>query len=615
MLTRTLGKLLRGNATPFQLVAATTLGALLGFAPAIAQAPALWLILVAVLLVTNANLGLAFLVAGGAKLLSLLVVPLSFQVGRFLLEGPTAGLFGVLVNTPVLAWCGLEYYAVSGGLLVGLVVGLVLGVAVVRVVTAFRRRMLAAAQDPGRLSELASKPLARFGIWLFFGKQAEGTWEEKLARRVGNPVRVWGAVLIVLLLAGFWFGQKPLASSLARSGMQTGLERTNGATVDLGEVELDLEQGRFAVAALALADPNALERNVFQADALEADVDQADLLRKRFHVSKLVVHEARSGAARETPGERFTPAAEPEPPDDGPGLGDYGIEDVIADYRLWKERLAQVRRWIDDLSPKRPEAAPPGEEELETLSERIAREVREKGWFGVKQGDLVDAAPTFLLSELSVQGLSFAALPEQVFDLEGRELSTQPWLVDGAPRVELASRDGRIRVVLDLAPVSRAGGNGAIRMAWKGLSVDGVMAQLKLPGKAPLSGGTLDLAIDGAWDQGRIGVVDLPLVATFHDTVLAFEGLEPTPLDELELNVGLKGAIDSPRIHFEPSSLTEALKQAGKAELARQVQGRLKDELGVDVPVDSGGVQKELEKAAAEKTKGLLDGVLGGKKP
>jgi hypothetical protein len=385
--------------------------------------------------------------------------------------------------------------------------------------------------------------------------------------------------------------------------------------VDLGNVELDLEQGRFALAALALADPNALGQNLFQAEALEADVDQADVLRKRFHVSKLVVHEAKSGAARATPGERFTPAAEPEPPSEGPNLGDYTIEDVIENYQLWKERLAQVRRWIEDLSPQRPDAKAPAEKELETLSERLAREVREKGWFGVKQGDLVDEAPTFLLSQLSVQGLAMAALPEQVFDLEGRELSTQPWLVDGSPRVELASRDGRIRIVLDLAPVSRAGGNGAIEMTWKGLSVDAVMAQLKLGGKAPLSGGTLDLRIDGAWDQGRIGVVDLPLKATFHDTVIAFEGLKPTPLDELELEIGLKGSIDSPRIRFEPSSLTEALKKAGKAELARQVEKRLKDELGVDVPLDTGSAQKELEKAAGDQTKGLLDKVLGGKKP
>jgi hypothetical protein len=45
------------------------------------------------------------------------------------------------------------------------------------------------------------------------------------------------------------------------------------------------------------------------------------------------------------------------------------------------------------------------------------------------------------------------------------------------------------------------------------------------------------------------------------------------------------------------------------------VRKRLRDELGVDVPVDTGAVQQELEKAAGNKAKGLLEGVLGGKKP
>ncbi|HVS18830.1 MAG TPA: hypothetical protein VMT18_09550 [Planctomycetota bacterium] len=615
MITRKLGKLLRGKATPFQIVAAATLGALLGFAPSVVQAPALYLILVALLLVTNANLGLALLVAGASKLVALLAVPLSFQVGRLLLDGPTAGLFAALANAPVLAWCGLEYYAVTGGLLVGLVLGLVVGLSLARLLTAFRRRMLAAAANPGALSALAQKPLARFGIWLFFGAQAEGTWEEKLAVRVGNPIRVWGAALLVLLLVGFWFGQKPLASSLARRGMQGGLERANGATVDLGHVELDLEQGSLAVSSLALADPDALARNLFEADALEADLDQADFLRRRFHVAKLVMREAKSGAARAAPGERLAPAPEPEPEESGPGLGDYSIEEILAQYEVWKERLTQTRRWLEELAPRKPETGEPTDQARETMAERLAREVREKGWFGVKQGDLIGEAPTFRLSQLEVDGLSLEALPGRVFDLRGSELSTHPWLLDASPKLELAARDGSIRFAFDLAPASRAGGDGAIAMSWKGLAVDAALAQLKLPGKAPLSGGTLDLALDGAWKGGRIGEIDLPLVVTFHDTVLAIDGLQPTPLDALELRIGLSGSIDAPRIHFDESTLTEALKKAGKAELAGQVQQRLKDELGVDVPLDTGGVQKELEKAAGEKTKGLLEGVLGGKKP
>jgi len=109
MIIRKLGGVLRGKATPFQIVAACVLGALLGFGPPLMQGPALYVLLIAVLLVVNANLGLALLTFGVTKLGSLLAVSVSFSLGQFLLDGPTSGLARTIVNAPVLAWCGLEY--------------------------------------------------------------------------------------------------------------------------------------------------------------------------------------------------------------------------------------------------------------------------------------------------------------------------------------------------------------------------------------------------------------------------------------------------------------------------------------------------------------------------
>lgn len=576
MITRKLGGLLRGKATPFQLVAACVLGALLGFAPGLTKGPALVLLLVAALLVVNANLGLALLVAGGARLLSLATASLAFSIGRFLLEGPTEGLARAIVNTPVLAWCGLEYYAVAGGQLIGLVVGLVLGLLVASAITRFRRRMLAAEGNPSKLKELSAKPGAGFLIWLVIGKSAKGTWEEKLAKRVGNPVRIWGAALIVIGLVGAYLAQQALAGPLAKRGLVAGLEGANGATVNVGSVELDLGEARMSIADLAMADPEALGEDLFRADRMELDVDQADFLRRRFHVAKVVVHEARSGAPRATPGERLAPEPEPEPePEVGEG-GDYGLKDVLADWELWRDRLRQARTWIDRLAPSSAEKG----EKTESLEERLAREVREGGWFAARADELIEGTPTFRLSELSIAGLDLADLPGRTFDLEARELSTNPALVDAPPRVELNSRDGAIGFLVDLAPASRAGGNGALRFHWKGLEVDAAMAKLRLPGPAPFQGGTLDLSIDGAWDQGRIGRVDLPLKVTLRGTRLVVKGIDPTDLDQLELSIGLKGALDAPRIRFDTSTLTDALVAAGKKQLADRLRSEFDQRLG-----------------------------------
>ena len=55
MITRTLGKIVRGTATPFQLFTACALAAMLGFMPGWSQAPGLVVVLLLLLVILNAN--------------------------------------------------------------------------------------------------------------------------------------------------------------------------------------------------------------------------------------------------------------------------------------------------------------------------------------------------------------------------------------------------------------------------------------------------------------------------------------------------------------------------------------------------------------------------------
>ena len=538
MLTRKLGALLRGKATPFQIVAASVLGALLGFAPALRQAPGLYVVLVGTLLVVSANLGLAILVAGGARLLSLVAAPVSFSVGQFLLDGPTSGLARTIVNAPVLAWFGLQYYAVAGGQALALVLGLGLGLGIARLVRGFQRRMAAAAGNPSRLNEIAAKPLARSLVWVFFGGGAKGSWDQVLERRIGNPVRITGVVVALGLGGGLYAAHRWIARTWARDELASRLEVANGATADVGGVELDLREGRLGITGVALADPEELAKDIFRAEELSADFDQVDILRRRVHVAKLVVAGAKSGAPRAEPGRRVERAEPSEPPAPAPDSNEWDLEQVLAQAELWKARLARGKQWLDRLAGARGKA---GEEGGEGVAERAARAAREAGWFTVAASHLVDEAPTFRLSELSVAGLVADWLPGKELDLVGRELSTQPWLLDAPAQLELGSRDGSVGFAVDLAPVSRAGGKGALRFHWKGLSVDEALAQVRWKGAAPLSGGTLDLELDGSWADGRIGVLDLPLLVTFRDTTLALGGGEPTKVEKLVIPIGLAG--------------------------------------------------------------------------
>jgi hypothetical protein len=518
----------------------------------------------------------------------------------------------------VLAWCGLEYYAVAGGQALAIVIGALSGFLIARSVTGFRRRMLAAKDHPTRWRELAQKPGAKFAVWLFFGGTGKQGWEDKLAKKVGNPVRMWGAALMLVVLIGGWFSYGVFAGPLAQRGLKVSLEEANGATVDVGPIALDLGEGRFSLSDLALADPNDLGRDLFRAALLEADVDEADILRRRVHVARLVIKDAKSGTRRAEPGKRVAPKAAEvyeKARREVPDPRDLTIEQVLEEYETWKARLAQTRRWIDRLSGK------PGGKDAggrETLAERLAREVRDKGWLRVEAAHLRNEAPTFRLSELSIEGLNLSWMPGRVFDVRGNDLSTHPALVDGPPRLEIASRDGAIQLMVDLAPVSRAGGDGGLKLIWKGLAVDDVMAMLELPGPAPMQGGTLDLELDGSWLGGRIGEIDLPLRATFRGSKVALEGLEPTPIDELVIPIGLSGPIDSPAIRFDSSKFADALAAAGKSELSRRIREGVDKEVGKQLEQLGEKAGIELPGDVLEKAKkdpaGALEGVLGGKK-
>jgi uncharacterized protein (TIGR03546 family) len=159
-LLRKIGTLLRGNATPFQIIVGCLLGAMLGFMPGFAHAPGLMAVLTLALVLLNANLFLAALVGLAAKAASLLLMPASFHVGRALLDGPTEGLFRQLINAPVFALFGFESYVATGGLVLGGLFGLVTGVLLARGLQSFRRKMAALDQGSPRFHELTSKRAA-----------------------------------------------------------------------------------------------------------------------------------------------------------------------------------------------------------------------------------------------------------------------------------------------------------------------------------------------------------------------------------------------------------------------------------------------------------------------
>ena len=609
MLIRKLGSILRGRATPLQIFLGGLLGGAIGFQPGWYQAPGILASLLILLLICKATLSLALLAAALGRLVALALQAQLFGVGRALVDGPAQPLFERLINAPLFAWFGFECYVATGGLVLGALFGAILGLLCAFSVSSLRRRLAGLEEGSERYQEVIARPWVKFLLFVFVGgSRGKKSWSELAQKRFGNPIRIWGVVLVLALIGLAWFAQNFLGGPLVARHLRTGLEGMNGATVDLGAADVDLARGSLRVAGLAMADPDRVERDLFRSELMEADAGIEDLLRKRIVVDRLALRDARSGALREQPGERIDPPA-PAPEEPPQTEGNKSLEDYLADARLWRERLRKAREWMKKLSKGDPEQEEA--EDDESLRERLEREAHAKGWAAVRADHLIQDTPAFLVREIEVGGLVIESMADEVFDVQAANLSTAPALVPDAPRLQMNSRSGDAELRFDLAADA---GSEAFALDWRSLPADWVNSQLEGLDPPLLAGGTIDLSLRGGWSAGEVGRIDAPLAVTLRDTTLSLSDLGSAPVKELVVPIHLSGPLDQLSIRIDTDELADALRAAGADELERRVRSEI-DEKRTELEEKARDeVEGVLEEELGEEAKGLLDGLLGGKK-
>ncbi len=596
--------LLRGKATPLQVFLACLLGALIGFVPSFSTSGGLLVAYVLLLLVLNANIGLCLLVAGFAKLLALLAMPVSFSIGRVLLEGPSEGLFRSAVNAPVLAWFGLEYYATTGGLVLGLVTGLVVGGFLSKTLSAFRTRMAKVEEKSEKFTKVSTTWWSRSLLWVLVGSgHGKKTYSDVASQKHSSPIRLAGVVVVVVLLGVLFLAPTLMSGPFLGGAAKSGLETWNGATVDVDAVDLDLAAGTLSVSGLAMADPNALGTDLFRALSLEADLGTEDLLRRKLSIDRLVIVDGATGARRTSPGSLVGPAPEPDlgPTAEEVAQGDSkSLEDYLADAELWKNRLAQVREWLDTLSS----GEGVEQETEESFEERLAREVAAKGYAAVSARHLLTDAPTLLIREIIAGGVRSEQMPGELLDIRLANVSTQPSLVDQPARMSIVAQSGRLDVDVGLGGASAEPADNTLKFILKGVASETVAGSLQVDGKPALSKGTLDFSLNGTWIGGRVGELDLPLDVTLHGVTVALPS-GARKLDGLTLPFGLRGPLDNPRISFDDDAMADALLAGVKAELTAEVDKK-KAELEAKKDEKLDEVKDELDDKIGDALGGLF---------
>lgn len=591
MLLRKLFKFLRGGATPLQIWLSCLLASLIGFMPGFAHAPGLCLFLLALLVVLNANLFLAGLVFLGAKLLSWLLLPVSFAIGGFLIDGPLSGLWTLLINGPVTAWFGFENYVASGGLVLGLLFGVLMSLLVTGLLQSLRRTLGRLENDSAAYQKWTSKGWVKVVAWILIGGlKGKKSFDELASAKMGNPIRPLGAVLVagLAVLAGVLV--MLLDSMILTVGLRSALERVNGATVDVQEVAL--EKGTLTITGLAMADPNQLDRNLFSAESMTAAVSGSSLLRKRVALDKLEIVGASTGEPRRVPGRLTEP--KPKPPEPEPDEAGEGrpLQDYLKDAVVWKERLAQAQSWLERLSPPRDDAAPADAPRGPSLADQLREQADLLGYARVVATHRIEGAPTLLIRLLQADKVKVAALPDTHLTISGSELSTQPWLHPEGPKLSIQSDDDKMGFAWQIPAAQSA---GSLAFHYRGLPVDELRAQATQSDSFPISGGTIDVAADGPFS---LMALDLPVTATVRNTRVA-----GTNIPQVQIPLKLSGSLGNPRVTLDPESLQKALLQAGQG----AVVDRLQQEAGRALQKQGGD---KLREAAG----GALGGLLGGQR-
>ena len=621
-------KTLIGTVTPFQVLLACILGSLLGFLPITNGGTAAALVIVLLLLVLNANLFLAGLVAAGVKLVSIATAPIAFEIGHILIDGPTRPIAAALVNGPVTAWLGFDSYLAVGGLVLGLVIGVGLGFIVSRMVIRLRVLLGGLEEGSDAFRALMGRRSIRWAAWVLFGGIPKGGFASSAVRR-GLPVRISGMVVGGIVIGAVALGGWFLADGAAKRLLVDELTRLNGSTVDIEEIRIEWFGGRAELVGLQVSDPEALQKNLFSADRLTADLDLDAVLRRRFAIDEVVVASARLEDTRSVPAILHQPPREAEDVDqdgppaevDGVPLPEGNLEEYLRTANEWRDRLRQVKGILEKIAERVPAgdaseagSMPAGDQE-ESLESWLREQVDLHGYAGVRARHLVREAPTVLVRRVEAAGIRKGRRNSPTYDLFVDSISTQPRLVEAPPSIDLRAIDESLDANLTLGRLSSPDGRNRFDIVVRGLPAKRIVKQLVDAADPPFTGGTLDAALTGIFairaPMDLAGSIEVVL----RDSTIRI-GNESATIAELPVRLDLGGRIDDPAVALDQEEFASALQAAGADALAARASEEARSQVdrglqnlekktGVEIPDD-------VRKGIGEVIGGGLDGLFGG---
>jgi uncharacterized protein (TIGR03546 family) len=568
MLAGSVKKFLKGGLSPAHVWSSVVLGVLLGMIPDYAASAGIVAVLILCSLFIRVNAGLFALSLIVSKTFVLLSLPWLFDLGQAALHGSVGAGLLTLSQLPALAWFGFERYATVGALFAGAPLSLFAAFVVNRSIQKMRQAGASLDSNP-KFDAFAQSLVGRVSLNLILGKSAK----DGLGSALNNPVPLlrWkegivAALLIAIVAAGVW----QWAKSDLKGAVMPLLERTNGATVDVDGLSLNLWTGTLDVIGLALADPSNLSVNSFAATELRICVSSLALLSKRIVVNEVSTADATYGMARETPGQLVGPLIEP-PAISAPSAEDLG--GYVNEAEQWLDRLKQAQSWLkkwEGSIPSGPDAKP--DVGSPSFEEWLEEQIAQSGYIKQSFAPIADSFWSVVAKKVSMESLRIAALGDKYLTLSAENLALNPKQLALSPRLEMTSKDQSLGVLLQLNELSGTGAN-RLSVSADGLDAERTVSSLKPSISKQVSGGQIAVSVDGEFRYAGDGELNLELLATLRDAVLTVRRRN-VPVEELQVPVTIQGSFNAPKIRVENKAIEDQLKKLA--------EDALKDEAKVE---------------------------------
>ncbi|MED7788385.1 TIGR03546 family protein [Francisella sp. 19X1-34] len=558
--------------TPFQLLLTSLFAFVFGFVPGISYSPLLFVGVLFLVIILRINLGVFIFISIIAKALSFILEIVSFSLGQFLLDGFTQPIFKSLVNTPVIAYAGFDYYLVAGAFVLSVILGLIFGIIIAKIYKKIVAKMSVVQTGSELYNRITKNFFVKIASWIFLGKNvAKIDWVKMKNRKFRQPFRITGVILVALIIVAISYAPQILETSLVSNIIKQQLTKANGATVDYSSLKLNLSDARLNITGLGAADPADLNKDRFYASSISASINISNLLTRQIALKDVVVEGVSLDKQRESKGELYinstkaTPTSKEETQQTseaakkqaidnikkiGGDLQQVNLQQLKDNAKEVKDIASNIKQAVEFLSSFRSNQTKVTDSQVRQQIITPKEQAQVYGYANVRNESLRDKYPNFVVQNIDIKDYKDG---DTLYNATITNISTNPELLAKPTTVDIKSTNNKnldVGVVISNKPnvdntvrfnVANVAGD-----AIKGLTIQGV----------GLDADSLDISGNGTWQFSGVRNVNfnIPLKLDFKNVGINFNQFKQK-VSDLTLKGVISGDLNGVKFGLDTSSL------------------------------------------------------------